>query len=69
VFIPVSGQYIVPTILGGGKVDMLGNLLAQQFGSAGNWPFGSALAVMFMALLMIGVVYYLRSETNDEVTV
>lgn len=69
VFIPVSGQYIVPTILGGGKVDMLGNLLAQQFGSAGNWPFGSALAVVFMLLLMAGVVYYLRSETNDEVTV
>jgi spermidine/putrescine transport system permease protein len=68
VFIPVSGQYIVPTILGGGKVAMLGNLLAQQFGSAGNWPFGAAIAVVFMLLLMAGVIYYLRTETNDEVT-
>ncbi len=66
VFIPVTGQYIVPTILGGGKVAMLGNLLAQQFGPAYNWPFGSAVAVIFMLLLMIGVVVYLRGESRRE---
>ncbi|RME50574.1 MAG: ABC transporter permease [Caldilineae bacterium] len=66
VFIPVSGQYIVPTILGGGKVAMLGNLLAQQFGPALNWPFGSAIAVVFMALLMVGVIFYLRTDRREE---
>ncbi len=66
VFIPVSGQYIVPTILGGGKVAMLGNLLAQQFGPALNWPFGSAIAVVFMALLMVGVIFYLRGDAREE---
>ena len=66
VFIPVTGQYIVPTILGGGKVSMLGNLLAQQFGPAANWPFGSAIAVIFMLLLMVGVVSYLRNEGRNE---
>lgn len=66
VFIPVTGQYIVPTILGGGKVAMLGNLLAQQFGPALNWPFGSAISVVFMLLLMAGVVFYLRSEGREE---
>ena len=66
VFIPVTGQYIVPTILGGGKVAMLGNLLAQQFGPALNWPFGSAIAVVFMVLLMLAVVFYLRSENTGE---
>jgi spermidine/putrescine transport system permease protein len=66
VFVPVTGQYIVPTILGGGRVAMLGNLLAQQFGPAANWPFGSAVAVLFMLLLMVGVAFYLRSEENRE---
>ena len=66
VFIPAVGQYIVPTILGGGKVAMLGNILAQQFGAALNWPFGSAIAVVFMMLLMIGVLIYFVVEREEE---
>ncbi len=68
VFIPEVGQYVVPVILGGGKVAMLGNILAQQFGPALNWPFGSAIAVVLMVLLMIGIVYYFSIE-KEEVTV
>lgn len=66
VFIPVTGQYIVPAILGGGKVAMLGTLLAQQFGAALNWPFGAAVSVVFMLILTAGVVFYLRSEARRE---
>ncbi|MDM8527603.1 ABC transporter permease [Anaerolineales bacterium HSG24] len=66
VFIPVVGQYIVPTILGGGKVAMLGNILAQQFGSALNWPFGSAIAVVFMILLMFGIIIQFRLQREEE---
>lgn len=66
VFIPVSGQYVVPTILGGGKVAMLGNILDQQFKSALNWPFGAAISVIFMMVLMSGVIFYIRSEMKRE---
>ena len=66
VFIPVVGQYVVPTILGGGKVAMLGNILAQQFGAALNWPFGSAIAVIFMLLLMIGIFIYFYFEQEEQ---
>jgi spermidine/putrescine transport system permease protein len=65
VFIPEVGQYIVPTILGGGKVAMLGNILAQQFGAALNWPFGSAIAVVLMVLLMMGIIYYFSVEREE----
>lgn len=65
VFIPVVGQYVVPTILGGGKVAMLGNILAQQFGPALNWPFGSAIAVIFMILLMLGILFYFYIEQEE----
>lgn len=65
VFIPVTGQYIVPTILGGGRVAMLGNLLAQQFGSALNWPFGAAIAVLFIILLMLGVIFYVQTNSSS----
>jgi spermidine/putrescine transport system permease protein len=65
VFIPAAGQYVVPTILGKGKVTMLGSILEQQYKSAANWPFGSVMGVVFMVLLMAAVVYYIRSEREE----
>jgi spermidine/putrescine transport system permease protein len=66
VFIPTVGSYIVPDILGGAKVAMLGNSLALQFGSGRNWPFGSAIALIFMLLLTLGVVLYFRTLPEEE---
>lgn len=58
VFIPALGNFIVPTILGGAKVSMLGNLIEQQFLSARNWPFGSALAMMVMSVMLVLLFVY-----------
>ncbi len=66
VFIPTVGSYIVPDILGGAKVAMLGNSLALQFGSGRNWPFGSAIALVFMLLLTLGILLYFRTVPEDE---
>lgn len=61
VFIPSLGNFIVPDILGGAKVLMIGNLVEQQFLSARNWPFGAALSVMIMAVMFILIIAYVRS--------
>ena len=53
VFIPSLGNFIVPDILGGAKVLMIGNLVEQQFLSARNWPFGAALSVMIMLVMFL----------------
>lgn len=58
VFIPALGNFVVPAILGGAKVMMLGNLIEAQFLSARNWPFGSALAMMVMAVMLVLLVAY-----------
>ena len=58
VFIPALGNFIVPTILGGAKVMMLGNLIEQQFLAARNWPFGSALAMMVMSVMLVLLYVY-----------
>jgi spermidine/putrescine transport system permease protein len=65
VFVPVVGAFITPDIMGGGKVEMIGTLINRQFGVARNWPFGSAMSLVLMALVLIGVVAYFRS-TNEE---
>lgn len=64
-FIPALGNFIVPSVLGGAKVLMIGNLIEQQFLSARNWPFGSALSMLVMAavlVLLILQVYWLHKE-------
>lgn len=53
VFIPSVGNFIVPDVLGGAKGLMIGNLVEQQFLSARNWPFGSALSMIIMAVVLI----------------
>ncbi|MCX8572922.1 MULTISPECIES: ABC transporter permease [Hyphomicrobiales] len=58
VFIPALGNFVVPAVLGGAKVMMLGNLIEQQFLSARNWPFGSALAMMVMSVMLVMLFVY-----------
>jgi len=65
VFVPVVGAFITPDIMGGGKVEMIGTLINRQFGVARNWPFGSAISLILMLLVLIGVIAYFRSGGED----
>ena len=66
VFIPGLGAYITPELLGGGKKLMIGNMIAIQFGSSRNWPFGSAAALILMALVVIALLIYARAASKDS---
>jgi spermidine/putrescine transport system permease protein len=56
VFVPALGIYAVNDILGGGRVDMIGNIIENQFkGNARNWPFGAALGTTL--LVSFAIVY------------
>jgi spermidine/putrescine transport system permease protein len=66
VFIPSLGNFIVPSVLGGAKVLLIGNLIEQQFLSARNWPFGAALGMMVMAAVLFLLMYYLRIIAREE---
>jgi len=59
VFIPLTGEYLIPTILGGSKNIFIGSLIANQFLEVRDWPFGAALGVMVMVLLLALVNIYL----------
>jgi spermidine/putrescine transport system permease protein len=52
VFIPLSGDYITATVLGGAKGNMAGALVASQFQVAQNWALGAAQAVTLIAMIM-----------------
>jgi spermidine/putrescine transport system permease protein len=69
VFIPAIGQFVVSDLLGGAKSMLLGNLIQNQFTSARNKPFGSALAFeLTAAVLGMLIVYalYARRRGGEE---
>jgi spermidine/putrescine transport system permease protein len=65
VFIPSLGAFIAPDILGGGRNLMIGNMVALQFGSSRNWPFGAAAAVILMSMVLIALTLYARAQISD----
>ena len=58
VFLPATGQFVIPDLLGGAKVVLLGNAIQQQFGQSRDWPFGSAIACVGLALMLGGLFIY-----------
>ena len=56
VFIPSLGNFVIPELLGGGNSQMIGNLIRDQFLKSRDWPFGSALSLLVLALLVVIVM-------------
>ncbi|MDR8410695.1 ABC transporter permease [Nonomuraea sp. 3-1Str] len=53
VFVPSFGNFVIPEMLGGGKSIMVGNLIRTEFLKARDWPFGSALTLALVAVLIV----------------
>lgn len=53
VFVLSIGNFVTPDLLGGGKFQMVGNLIYDQFLSARDWPFGATLSALLIAIMMI----------------
>lgn len=60
VMILLLGEYLIPTLLGGGKVFFIGNALVDLFLQSRNWPFGSALAMTLVAIMLLIIGAYLK---------
>jgi spermidine/putrescine transport system permease protein len=66
VFVPLMGDYVTATVLGGAKGNMVGQLVASQFQTAQNWSLGSAMAVVLVlftggtVLVSAGVLLLVR---------
>ena len=73
VFIPLMGEYVVPAILGLGRVFLIGNVLNLDFLSSRDWPAGSAKAVVLIAIMLVTVTFYLwatnRGRRTREVSI
>ncbi len=65
VFIPSFGAYVTPEILGGAKTLLLGSYVVRQFQQARNWPFGAALSIVLMALMLGALIIRQRTGARE----
>lgn len=73
VFILLMGEFLIPAMLGGGKVFFVGNALVDLFLQSRNWAYGSAVAVALVSIMLLTVTLYMRfvrrfSDARDDVS-
>jgi spermidine/putrescine transport system permease protein len=67
-FVPAAGDYVNATILGGTNTTMIGNVIQFQFLTNGDFPMASALSVILMAVLMVGILAYARALGSRQLS-
>ena len=67
VFILLMGEFLIPAFLGGGKVFFIGNAMVDLFLQSRNWPFGSAVAVTLVVIMLITVSLYMRMVMRNKI--
>ncbi len=65
VFIPATGEFVVPDLLGGGNVLMIGRLLSSEFNANHDWPLASAIAVVLLIVLVLPMMLYHRVQASQ----
>lgn len=66
VFIPVLGEFVIPSLLGGSDTLMIGKVLWEEFFSNRDWPVASAVAVVLLLLLIIPIVLFQRNQQKQQ---
>ncbi len=70
VFIPTLGYFFIPDLMGGSKTMLISNLIKNQFLTARDWPFGSALSIVLIVITLVLIYAYIRmvgSKKDTEV--
>jgi len=65
VFIPATGEYVIPDLLGGGNVLMIGRVLYNEFNANVDWPVASAVAIALLLLLVLPMMLYQHIQAKE----
>ena len=64
--VPTTGEFVIPAILGGGKVVVWGWLIYEEFTAGRNWPMGSALSNVLLLVMLGIVVLYVKAVGTED---
>lgn len=66
VFIPAVSTFVISSLLGGNKSNLIGNLIEQQFRYTGDWHFGSAMSIILMIFILITMIFSSKFDKEKE---
>ncbi|MCK9443865.1 MAG: ABC transporter permease [Tissierellaceae bacterium] len=66
VFIPAMSTFIISSLLGGNKYNLIGNLIEQQFRWTGDWHFGSSMSIILMVFILITMAITSKFDKEKE---
>lgn len=66
VFMPAVTTFVIPRLLGGGKVNLIGNIIEEQFIRNDNWNFGSTLSIILMIIVLISMKIIGNNEKQQK---
>lgn len=65
VFIPATGEFVIPDLLGGGNVSMIGRVLYNEFNSNHDWPVAAAVAIVLLLVLVVPMMIYQHVRSKE----
>ena len=66
VFIPATGEYVIPDLLGGGNVQMIGRVLFNEFSRNTDWPVAAAVAIVLLFLLVLPIAVFQHYQGKES---
>lgn len=66
VFVPALTTFVISNMLGGGKINLIGNIIEQEFTTSSNWNLGSGLSLVMMIFIVISMAALSKFDKNGE---
>jgi spermidine/putrescine transport system permease protein len=66
VFLPAVSSFFIPKLLGGGQYVLIGNVIENQFLTAGNWNFGSAISLIMAVIILISMYITKKVDKGED---
>lgn len=66
VFVPSLTTFAISNMLGGGKVNLIGNIIEQEFTASSNWNLGSGLSLVMMIFIVVSMVFIEKFDKDGE---
>lgn len=68
VFVPAMTSFVIADILGGGKLQLIGNIIEQEFMKSMDWHLGSGLSISLMLLVLVSLAFTIRNDLKEKGT-